>query len=417
MRILWFTNTPSNASEEFNYSRPGGGWITSLETLIVGSKKITLAICFFYEGDEFKVIKKESVTYYGVPLKVGNALKRIIVRQFSLFNDENSNYFKQVIDDFKPDIIHIFGTESGYGKILLNRSEKVLFQIQGLLGPISEVFFPPGLDKFTIIKNSSLPLLVRGLSLYHSFKHIQKRVNRESDILKNYKYFTGRTEWDKNYIKYINPDANYYHCDEVLRQEFFENRWSGNISEINDKFIIGSTINAHLFKGLDLIYKVMLLLKDYNIHWKIMGIDQSHEFNKILRKRYKPEKHNLKIEFLGLLDTANLIDHLLTCHLFVHPSYMDNSSNSVCEAMLLGMPVLSSFSGGLKSLLKHTETGYFFNPYDKYDLTGLLLFLINNFDQAIRVGSNARQIAIERHSPEKILDDIEKIYLEISKII
>ncbi len=56
MRILWFTNTPSNASEEYNYKNFGGGWISSLETLIAEVNQYNLGICFFYTGEKFKKI-------------------------------------------------------------------------------------------------------------------------------------------------------------------------------------------------------------------------------------------------------------------------------------------------------------------------------------------------------------------------
>lgn len=411
MRILWLTNTPSNASEEFDCKTFGGGWISSLETLITETNKYELGICFFYDGDTFKKITKGNVVYYGVPLKMGNAFKRVIIRQLALINDEDSYFFDKVIDDFKPDLINVFGTERGYGKILLNRTERVVFNLQGLLGPITDVYFPPGFNRLKILNASNWGSLIRGTTPVHNYKLLRKKARREKKMIKYWQYFIGRTEWDRNFIGSINSEAHYFHCEEMLRREFFINEWN-QPTEINENngIVIGSTINPSLIKGLDLIYKVLNLINGYNIQWKIFGIAEKESINKIVKKILRINNNNLNITFYGQVKPNDLIKHLKTCHFFVHPSYIDNSPNSVCEAMILGMPVLSSSVGGIKTLIKNGETGFLFNPYDKYDLSGLLVNLIKNYEKAKNVGQNARQLALRRHSPEVIISDLSNIY-------
>jgi glycosyltransferase involved in cell wall biosynthesis len=82
--------------------------------------------------------------------------------------------------------------------------------------------------------------------------------------------------------------------------------------------------------------------------------------------------------------------------------------------MLLGMPVLSSSVGGVKTLIQNGVTGYLFNPYDKYDLAGLLIHTINNYSEAVEVGKNARKVAMERHSPDSIIKRLMEIYSQIN---
>jgi glycosyltransferase involved in cell wall biosynthesis len=104
------------------------------------------------------------------------------------------------------------------------------------------------------------------------------------------------------------------------------------------------------------------------------------------------------------------VKELNTCHFFVHPSYIDNSPNSVCEAMLLGMPVISSSVGGMKTLITNGVNGFLHNPYDEYDLSGLLVHLVNNYSLALDAGRQARAVALERHSPSAIYDRMNQIY-------
>jgi glycosyltransferase involved in cell wall biosynthesis len=411
MKILWLTNTPSNASQEFGHNSFGGGWISSLETLLTERSDHRLGVCFFYNGVLFKKLKKGNVDYFGVPIKKGNAISRVLMRHFARLEDDESAYFNEVMDEFKPDLIHVFGTESGYGKILMNRSEKVLFNIQGLLVPISNNYFPLGFSRIKILSWCNFNSILRGITPLHDFRIFKKKAIREDTIIKFWKYFIGRTDWDRNYIHLINPKAKYFHCEEMLRSEFFSNEWSQPSELTKDNLIvIGTTISPNLYKGLDLIYKVLEVMEGYKICWKIFGVDEEDFINQISLRVATNGKKNTNIHFYGMLNASELINQLKTCHFFVHPSYIDNSPNSVCEAMMLGMPVLSSSVGGIKTLVKNEETGILFNPYDSYDLAGLLVHLFNNFEKAKQMGLNARQVAMKRHSPQAIISQLNSIY-------
>lgn len=411
MKILWFTNTPSNASLEFGYNNFAGGWISSLETLVNEKGIYKLGICFFYYGDSFKKLTKDKTIYYGIPIGRVNTVKRIIDRQLVKLYDENSSIVDEVIDEFKPDLVHVFGTEMGYGKLLMNRSERVLFHLQGLIAPYCEVFFPLGFSKLNLLRYAGLGPLLRGITPVNTFKYFKKRADREIAIIRHWKYFVGRTEWDRNYIQLINPRAIYFHCEEVLRKEFFLDQWHQPSELANgSNIVIGTTISSFLYKGLDLIYKVMDLLTNYRIQWKVFGISDNDSLINLTRKTICNNDKSYNIEFFGQINACSLINELKTCHFYVHPSYIDNSPNSICEAMLLGMPILSSCAGGIKSLIIDKETGFLFNPYDKYDLSGLLVYLISNYEKAKIAGKKARETAITRHSPESVLDRLSVIY-------
>lgn len=415
MKILWFTTTPSNAAREFGSAYMGGGWIKSLESLLVKDENHEIGVCFFYEGSKYKKINKSGINYYGIPVKNENALVRVFNRHLGKLNDTKSSYIDTVLNDFKPDLIHVFGTESGYGELLINKFDKVLFHLQGLVAPYKEVYFPIGFTKNNIFKKSGILNNARGITFNHNLQLFNKKAARELRIMKYWKYFTGRTDWDRNYTKLINPSAIYFHNEESLRSDFFATEWTTPSMPSSQKFVyIGTTINPNLYKGLDLIYKVLELLKDYKIHWKVFGLKEDNYLNNLVKNMLNISlEGESNIKFCGALDAAELIAELKTCHFFVHPSYIDNSPNSVCEAMLLGMPVISSSVGGVKSLITHNENGFLFNPYDKFDLAGLLLNLINNYDKAMLAGQNARLIALRRHSPQEITKNLNDIYTTV----
>jgi glycosyltransferase involved in cell wall biosynthesis len=411
-KILWFTNTPSNASKEFGNQTFGGGWISSLELLLNETELFELGICFFYNGSTYKRIVNGSVVYYGVPIKSGNGFSRIISRHFASLKDEDPNHIiEKIIEDFKPDLIHIFGTEGGYSQILIDKSDKAIISLQGLLGPITNSYFPPGFSISKVLFKSSLGAIIRGLTPIHDYRCLKKKAKREVKVIKNWKYFSGRTDFDRNYITMLNPQVHYFHCDELMRKEFYLNQW-GAPSEIetNQNIIVGSTISTNLYKGLDLIYEVLGLIDKHNITWKIFGISENDVFIRIIMRVLKIRNIEQRIQFCGQLNSTDLIEQLKTCHFFVHPSYADNSPNSVCEAMLLGMPVLSSSVGGIKTLIKNEESGFLFNSHDKFELAGLLVHLIRNYEKAKNAGIIARETALKRHSPDSVISDLIESY-------
>ena len=412
MKVLWFSSSASNASVEFGNTHLGVGWVSALENIIVNAKEHDLGICFIYQGYEYKKIVKNNVVYYGIPILKKNGIQRIFSRHFGTLADEfESPYYDEVIKDFHPDVIHVFGTENGYGRILMNKFEKVIFHLQGLTAPYYELYFPPKISKWQALFKDSANNIVRGLTFFHSYKIFNKQAQREIEIIKNWKYFTGRTDFDRNYLKLLHPSATYFHCEELLRPNFFSTQWQPpSIKEGKKKIIIGTTINPNIYKGLDLIYSVLPLLKDFDITWNIFGVVENNSFNKVVKKSLKIREKNQSIQFHGPVSPANLVVELKKCHFFVHPSFIDNSPNSVCEAMLLGIPVLASSVGGIKTLITNEENGFLFNPQDRYDLAGLLAYLINNYDKAIEAGKKARQKALERHSSENILKAINNMY-------
>ncbi len=414
MKVLWFTNTWTKEFLTAGQKIVGGGWISSLELLVTHEQEHELGICFFYPGNEFKKIKKENVTYYGIPYLTKGFIGTIIQRHKGLLNDNSTPFIDEILNDFNPDVIHVFGTEQGYGKILINKFEKVVFHLQGLLEPYEGVFFPNGFSKRNILKNSSISERIKGVTIYHRYLNLRSKAHREKEIIRQWKFFNGRTDYDRNYVKLLNPGAIYFHCEELLREDFFRNQWTSPSEPFKSKsIVIGTTINPNIYKGLDLIYKTIKLLKNYSITWKIFGITEDRDINKIVKKVLGIKHANPAIKFYGPLEAGSLVNELKTCHFFVHPSYIDNSPNSVCEAMILGMPVLSSGVGGVNSLITHKESGYLFNPYDPYELAGLLIHLCNHYSDALAVAERAREIAKERHAPQNILHSLNKIYTSV----
>src|SRR5688572_11363723 len=104
MKVLWFTNTGSNFLN--NDSHNGGGWISSLETILVKNLNISLSIAFNISTKHDKTVK-ENVCYYPI-------YKSKIP---SIIPSDDVKKYVAIVNDCDPDIIHIFGTEQNFGLI------------------------------------------------------------------------------------------------------------------------------------------------------------------------------------------------------------------------------------------------------------------------------------------------------------
>ncbi|WP_031443976.1 glycosyltransferase family 4 protein [Arenibacter algicola] len=406
MKILWFTNTPSlYKKNEKGYN--GGGWIESLENIITKENDIELAVGFFHADTNFKK-KKGKTTYYPIPLY--NTIVKKLKRYFFYNNDKNEvNYYLKVINDFKPDIIHVFGSEQSFGLLSLYTKIPVVIHVQGILNPYLNAYYAPGSNMLDLIKqNLFKPLkifnLIRGMSIF------KFNAQREAIILKNCKYYMGRTEWDKNVTSLYAPESRYFYCSEVLRDSFYDAKaWQ---QKKRTKLILVSTISKTSYKGFDLIIKTAKILQELNktdFEWNVFGIKEYNEWEAKLGIKCS----NVNVFLKGVADSSTLVKNIQESDIFIHPSYIDNSPNSLCEAQVIGIPVISTNVGGITSLIKNEETGLLIPANDPYTLAARIIEIKNNKLKAIKIGDNARSKAKLRHDKEIILNDLLDAYKQI----
>lgn len=109
----------------------------------------------------------------------------------------------------------------------------------------------------------------------------------------------------------------------------------------------------------------------------------------------------LKIEQLGLTNSVylpgaitNVADEIKDAKLFVLPSDTEGMPNTLIEAMLLGLPVISTDCpcGGPRTLIKHNKNGLLIPVRDRNKLTEAMLKTLNDESYAEQLGNNAKEI-------------------------
>src|ERR1019366_2500496 len=116
------------------------------------------------------------------------------------------------------------------------------------------------------------------------------------------------------------------------------------------------------------------------------------------------------VTFTGPVDAPTLAAFLLKANLFVCPSWIDNSPNSIAEAMLVGTPCVASFTGGLTTIVTPGETALMYPPGDSALLAAAVGRLFDDDALALRMTSAAKRLALRRHEPGRILTAQLDIY-------
>jgi glycosyltransferase involved in cell wall biosynthesis len=415
LKVLWFSNTPANGVEGLDVNNIGSGtWLRTLDLSL--QHKVELHIAFYHSHKiNFQV---GNTKYYAIN-RYNNSLHKFKSKFFERFFDfvidkEDFHKYIEVVNNVKPDIIHIHGSENPFGCIIGKTNYPIVLSIQGLTNSVLR-FYSVGLgEKYLRIRNLSFSS-IKTIFFPTNFNNAKKKFIKMSSIEKknllNCKHIIGRTEWDRMQSRILAPSSSYYHNDEIMRYEFYNYQWTPNKSN-SKTIIIHSTSDNVYYKGLETLIDSILLLKNlgYSCYCNIAGVYDNDLIVKIIKRRMNNDFPFQNINFLGKINSNNLINVMLEANCYVMSSHIENSSNSLCEAMLIGMPCIATNAGGTNSLLENRKDGILVQPGDSYSIAAGILEIYQDKNMAVKFGNNARLKSINRHSHIKIINDLLSIY-------
>jgi glycosyltransferase involved in cell wall biosynthesis len=82
--------------------------------------------------------------------------------------------------------------------------------------------------------------------------------------------------------------------------------------------------------------------------------------------------------------------YLERADIFIHPTLNDCFPLAILEAMQYGLPVISTFEGGIPDIVSENETGYLVKKQDVKELADKLQYLIENPDVRRKMGIAAK---------------------------
>lgn len=372
---------------------------------------ITIAVATCYPGKVLHKANIDGITYYTIPYKARKGYPK-----------ELEPYWKTICDEFKPDIIHIHGTEfpRALACMKVYPDFKYVVSIQGMIGPYSR-YLLGGMAFKDILKNITIRDVIRKDMLFQMQRRWEKQGELEKEYYREPNIITGRTSWDYARAKAINEMCNYSFCNESLRDEFYGAvAWSKH--KCNKHSIFLSQASAPL-KGLHKLLGAIQFIKDEfpDLKIRIAGknIIADKKFNDKIRIsgygkyiRSLLRKYQLfdKVQFLGPLNAEAMVSEYQNAHVFICPSSIENSSNSVGEAQIIGTPVIASYVGGTPDMVTHNESGLLYRFEEVEMLAHYIREVFTNDELAIHLSKNGIVAAEKRHGREINMQQLLDIY-------
>lgn len=106
-------------------------------------------------------------------------------------------------------------------------------------------------------------------------------------------------------------------------------------------------------------------------------------------------------EFLGIMDV------------FTRPSIEEGFGLGVVEAMLMGIPIVSTGVGGFKSILDYGNVGILVPPKDAASLKDAISRLLRDRAAAKEIGQAGREYALKNFSAERMAAEVIEVYKEV----
>jgi len=278
---------------------------------------------------------------------------------------------------------------------------------------------------FKAIYGTTLRNILRRDNIFGLKRTFVIRGKNEIEAIKKTSHVIGRTTWDRACILQINPNAQYHFCNETLREEFYYHQWDISKCEKHSIFL---SQGQYPVKGLHYMLEAMPLIlsrfPDTKLYVGGKDIIKSNTLKDKLVMTYygkyiKNIINELRLEnnviFTGFLNEKSMCERYLRSHVFVCPSSIENSPNSLGEAMILGVPCVASYVGGIPDMLNHGEEGFIYQTDAPYMLAHYICEIFANDSLAMKFSRNARKHASRTHNMEINTKRLIEIYKTILK--
>lgn len=225
----------------------------------------------------------------------------------------------------------------------------------------------------------------------------------------------GRTSWDKALVNMLTKDSTYHHVEEALRPDFMKTEEQWHLPK-NRRLKLLSTGCSSFWKGIDVMLKTAHVLKEAGVdfEWNVAGC-MADELREIVEGKEKLKFKENNINILGFCSPDRLIDLMCQSTMYVHTAYIENSPNSICEAQLIGMPIVSTMVGGIATLVRNGIDGELLPANDPWQIANAIVELSKDAERMKMYSANSRQHAMERHNPENILNQLLTCYNDLIK--
>jgi len=412
MKVLWVTNVslPEGSELRGRVPTPFGGWLVGAARSLAQQVDLSVASLGGRPGDT-EPVRGERITHYEFPSESDP--------------QETGGALAHILDAVDPHLVHIFGTEYRHARqtaeLCAGQGRPFVISIQGLVS-VYAGHYASGLPT-RVRERFTLRDLLRGDNIRLAQRAMRKRGFDEIAALRLAPDVIGRTTWDEACASQINPNATYHKCNESLRASFYEDRWAAQDCE---RYSIFVSQGSYPIKGLHFMLEAMpIILRRFpNARLVVAGPDVTGgrsligqlkvtSYGKYIRELVRKNGLHNHVTFTGVLDEAAMRSKYVHSHVFALTSTIENSPNSLGEAMLLGVPCVAAAVGGVTDMARHEVDALVYQGDAPYMLAHQICRVFSDDDLAARLSRSARLRAQVTHDVDRNTATLLPIYQSI----
>ena len=201
----------------------------------------------------------------------------------------------------------------------------------------------------------------------------------------------------------MNPDIEYHHVGESLRPEFYDATPARDASSHKLYFSQGSKPIKAMYRLVEALPAIARRVPDVRV--VVAGssglrIDpmRGSSYDRYLARRMDELCVRDRFEFVGSLGPDEVVAQMALCSAFVSTSAIENSPNSMGEAMMMGLPCVATFVGGVPDIAEHGKEALLV-PFNETELiSDALIRVLTDDSLAHALGDAGRKRANINHS-------------------
>ena len=311
-------------------------------------------------------------------------------------------YIRKILDDFKPDIIHLqdpfFISQSLAFEAKKRKIPVIATQHSSLSFPLAYLKLPKFLQKTTV------KTMEKALSAF---------LNNFCEVLITPSQFIKKEviKWGISIpIEVISNgvDIKFFQNARVT-EEFLEKY---NLKDFLAKSIVLYAGRIDKDKNLEVLLKAIpLVLREIEANFIFLGQGELKE--KLIKEiKETPFKENVRIS--GPLDfqSVELAQYYQIATLFAMPSSIEAQSISTMEAMASGLPIVASNGGALPELVKDGKNGYLVNFLKEEEFAAAIIKILKNNNLRKKIAEKSSEL-IKPHDINNTFRCYQEIYEKV----
>lgn len=286
----------------------------------------------------------------------------------------------RVIKLIKPDVVHAWGTELIYPAALQDFKGPTMLSMQGVLTEYQRI--------------GGLP----------SDWRWKKMISTEPAMIRSASIVTSESQWGIDRVKEIDPEADVRMVEYGVHPSFYDLEWNPDPARPYALYVGGGGTR----KGLDVLIEAMKLLPNRQWELRLAG-DSSMQA--------ACDAAGIKsVRCLGMLPWADMKTQLQGAWCSVLPTRGDTSPNSVKEARVIGVPVVTTLNGGQAGYIRDGVNGRIVNPLDAEHLAAALDDVMSSHDRATTLGKGRHAEDRAYLHPRRTAEGFVEIYRQVKSI-